>query len=84
MILELLIKLDELSKMLQIRKNDSYSFFIDIKNSIVANKNIENDLKSLTRCYAITQYANFSNEEDILLNEIIDLARKELSLFGRA
>ncbi|TXI13192.1 MAG: hypothetical protein E6Q66_10495 [Pedobacter sp.] len=76
---ELLTKLDELSKILQLRKNDSYSYFRDTKNSIMNNENIKDDLKHLVRCYAITQYANFNNAEEILLSEIIALAREELS-----
>ena len=75
----LLTKLDELSKMLQIRKNDSYSYFRDVKDNITKKENIKDNLKNLVKCYAITQYANFNNSEEVLLSEIIDLAREELS-----
>lgn len=58
---KLLVKLDQLSKMLQVRKNDSCNYFRGIKNSIINKEDIKDDLRSLIKCYAITQYANFNH-----------------------
>lgn len=76
---KLLVKLDELSKMLQMKNNDSYCYFQDIRNSIINKNDIRDILMSLTRCYAITQYADFNKMEEALLSEIIDLGMEELS-----
>lgn len=77
---KLLVKLDELSRMLQMRNNDSCNYFRDMKNSIINKEDIKGRLRNLIKCYAITQYANFNHEEEVLLSEIIDLAREELGV----
>lgn len=78
---KLLVKLDELSKMLQMRNNDSYCYFQDIRNSIINKNNIRDSLMNLAKCYAITEYANFNKMEEALLSEIIDRGVEELSQF---
>lgn len=69
-------KIDELVLLLISRGNPSSEFFVNAKKNLQAdNRNID-ELNSLIKCYAITQYANFSKKEEDILNQIIDFARE--------
>jgi len=68
-------KIDELVSLLAARKSPSAGFFESTKKNLQADyKNID-ELNSLIKCFAITQYANFSRKEEDILNQVIDLAR---------
>lgn len=72
---DLIKKLEELISSISNRKSQSADFFLNIKNSLHDDYKNVYKLDSLIKCYAITQYANFSKNEEDILNQAIDLAR---------
>lgn len=74
--LKLIEKLDLLIQLLSKRQSPSASFFEKLKEKLTNEISKGENLDSLIKSYAITQYANFSRAEEDLLNEVIDLARE--------
>ncbi len=72
---ELFLKIDQLIKLLDERKNASAIFFKNAKVNLENQENKIEVLNSLIKCYAITQYADFSKKEEDTLNEVINIAR---------
>jgi hypothetical protein len=68
-------RMDELVSLLTARKNPSADFFADSKKNLQADYKNVDELNNLIKCFAITQYANFSRTEEEILNQVIDLAR---------
>jgi hypothetical protein len=68
-------KIDELVSLLAARKSPSADFFENTKKNLQIDYENIDELNSLIKCFAITQYANFSRKEEDILNQVIDLAR---------
>jgi hypothetical protein len=68
-------KIDELVSLLAARKSASVYFFENTKRNLQTDPENIDELNSLIKCFAITQYANFSKKEEDILNQVIDLAR---------
>ena len=66
-------ELKKLIMLLKKRKNSSFSFFEDALDELSSNKN--EVLKKLKSSYSITQYANFTSEEEDILEKIITKAK---------
>lgn len=72
---ELFTKIDELVDLLVSRSNPSADFFKNEKQNLEKNSKDITGLDNLIKCYAITQYANFSKKEEDVLIQIINIAR---------
>jgi len=65
-------KLQMLIDKLKIRDNKAYEFFERIALDLTSERSKNEGLIKLKGCFAITQYADFTFEEEELLSEIID------------
>lgn len=65
-------KLTELINRLKSRDNKSYEFFQDLLLELRDERTEFAAKQKLSACFHITQYANFTFEEENLLSEIID------------
>lgn len=64
--------ISELISSLKARNNSAYKFFESLCRES-GNQELTSDAKQrLSSCYAITQYANFTDEEEKLLSDIIE------------
>jgi hypothetical protein len=70
------LKLQQLISSLKNGNNKSYQFFEDIVRDLQDDKTKQEGLNKLASCFSITQYANFSFEEEQLLSEIIHEIRR--------
>ncbi len=66
-------KLINLKLQLEKRDNQAYVFFETVLKELelIDKKNIA--IEKIKNCYAITQYANFNDKEEKLLDEIIEI-----------
>jgi hypothetical protein len=62
----------ELIRLLRKRNSESYKFFEDLLTQFTDGKELSEAKQKLLSCYAITQYADFTAEEENLLSEIIE------------
>jgi hypothetical protein len=65
-------KLIELITKLKDRNNEAYKFFEGLLIELKDKEQRKIAIKKLSSCFAITQYADFTFEEEKLLSEIID------------
>ena len=65
-------KMIELIEKLRGRNNQSYKFFEGLLIELNNEDQSEEVKEKLASCFGITQYANFTPEEEKLLAEIID------------
>ena len=62
----------ELIRLLKNRKSESYKFFEGLLTQFTQADQVEEARQKLRSCYAITQYGNFTAEEEDLLSGIIE------------
>ena len=62
----------ELIRLLRKRNSESYKFFEGLLEQFKEGKDLNEAKQKLLSCYAITQYADFTTEEENLLSEIIE------------
>lgn len=62
----------ELIRLLKSRNNESYRFFEGLLTQFTQGEQVDEARQKLRSCYAITQYADFTVEEENLLSEIIE------------
>ena len=62
----------ELIRMLKKRNSESYKFFEGLLTQFTQAEQVDQARQKLRSCYAITQYADFTAEEENLLSEIIE------------
>lgn len=65
-------KLLKLIEKLKKRNNMSYEFFEDLATLMDDNRTARDAEHRLSTCFSITQYANFTSDEEQLLSEIIE------------
>lgn len=65
-------KILKLIEKLKKRNNKSYEFFEDLAVRMDDDSTAADAERRLSTCYSITQYANFTNDEEELLSEIIE------------
>jgi hypothetical protein len=65
-------KLSELIRKLKDRDNHAYKFFEELLNELGDHSKQKDALKRLSSSFAITQYADFTSEEEKLLAEVIN------------
>jgi len=65
-------KMAELIQKLKERNNRAYMFFEELLLELKDQSHSKEAMEKLTSCFAITQYANFTSEEEKLLSEIIE------------
>lgn len=65
-------KIIEIMFILRKRNNNAYLFFENILVDLMKPEHRDDAIKRLANCYSISQYSNFTQEEEIILGEIID------------
>jgi hypothetical protein len=68
-------KISELKKLLKENNNDSYLFFEKLLADLDAGL-IKDVIRSIIPAYSITQYAEFTNKEELLFDSIWGIANK--------
>ena len=63
-------KMHQLIALLKARNNNSYKFFEKLLSEFEEDSRSANE--QLQSCFAITQYADFTTEEENLLSEVIE------------
>ena len=62
----------ELIRLLKNRDSESYKFFEGLLTQFTEGKELDEAKQKLLSCYAITQYADFTAEEEELLSRVIE------------
>ena len=65
-------KLHKLISLLKERDSDTCMFFEQILKDLNNPKLHDDAIQRIANCFSITQYANFTNEEETLLENIIE------------
>lgn len=74
----MLFKMKKISEMMELieklkkRNNRSYKFFEDLLVQFNQEDGLPEAKQKLQSCFAITQYGNFTKEEEDLLSEVIE------------
>jgi len=66
------VKLQQLINKLKNRNNNAFQFFENIAHDLKDDTMRQEGLNKLASCFSITQYADFSFEEEQLLSEILN------------
>ena len=62
----------QLIRLLKSRNNESYKFFEGLLTQFTQGAQADEARQKLRSCYAITQYADFTAEEEKLLSRVIE------------
>lgn len=65
-------QMQELIRLLKSRNNESYKFFEGLLAQFTQGEQEEEARQKLVSCYAITQYGDFTVEEENLLSGVIE------------